>query len=184
MIVHIQNWATSCCSQWPKITLIGSFLKISESGNKLTQRKKNAKNYAFLFISSEFHSAAACPESFSFPQTLFKNFILSELLPSHLSSSPLPVITGPISRFLHLHYPDITLMSAKSHSDKLTSLKVKKGKGHSTPASVRLPLSHDHIEQQFPSPFTDIEVRSEVPQIYNKGQKATYHSTLSICSIR
>ena len=181
--VHIQSWPTSCCSQWPKAILVASFLKVSESGNKLTQRKKNTKNYAFLLISSESHLAAIFPESSSFPQTSLRTW-------SSLNSSPpmflhihSPCNHWPISWFLHLHYPVITLLSVKRNAGKLISPKVQEGKGHRTPASVVLPLSRDHIEQQLPSPFVHIRVRSEVPQTYNKVPKVTHKSTVSVCSI-
>lgn len=63
------------------------------------------------------------------------------------------------------------------------SPKVQEGKGHRTPASVGLPLSHDHIEQQLPPPFVHIRVRSEGPQTDNKVPTVTHQSTVSVCSI-
>ena len=115
--------------------------------------------------------AAAPPESlFSFPWNLLKNFIFFCFLPSPLSSRPLPATPGPISWFLHLCSP-ITVMSTKNHTDKLISLKLRKGQGHSTKASITLPLSHDNVEQQFLFPFIHSRVRPECFRFTIKAKK-------------
>lgn len=62
-------------------------------------KEKNTKNYAFLLISSESHLAAIFPESSSFPQTLFKNLILSKLL-----AAIFPHIHSPCS-----HWPSLLI---------------------------------------------------------------------------
>lgn len=167
--------------QWPKAILIASFLKISENGNKWTQRKKILK----IMLS---YLSPQSPIWLLFSQNLplFHKPSLrtwsspNSSLPSFLTSI-LPVVTGPVSWFPHLHYPVITLLILKRHAGKHFP-EGAGGKRPSYPCFSRLPLSHDHIERQFPPPFVHIRVRSEVPQTSNKVTKVIHQSTVSVCS--